>query len=707
MKKSEGIGSILRILLILIAIIGISLGLKGIIIKAFYNKDYTEQSYTEQYIVENAIDMESIGESNFKTTSIDCQIPIRQEKIKKIQVDLEIPNQEVLSGAIYYGNYDTWVPVGFRNGINKIELPTNTGNIRIDLTDQVGKMIKINSIIVNPKNGVDNTDYMDLIMVIVGAIVLIGSLFFYNNLIMWILDHKSLTIMVAMTGAIVIYVFDQSGKHGINSISYSLFISVMLLMVLGVGLLGIKRIEKVNIVGVFVFLATVFGVLFAVLLPPMQGPDEDVHWIRSYYLGVGNIGYKPELGDIPESVQNYLSTVNAKDIPFHYGNKVNKQFFFDAMDMPLAKDNVQVLSDGGRTKTYLTYAYLPQSIGIAIGNLLDLSPYWILLLGRLTNLMVWIIICSLALHIMPIRKELFLLILLLPMNIHQAANLSPDVVLNASSYMLLAYIFYLKFKKEYVLLRDIGIIIICGIGIVGVKFPYIILMLLIWIIPGRKFCINQNHSTMLQTVVKFLYLCMCISVSVIFFVLNQKFLVEYDTMVSTGETLGIIQVLLDTLMNLGTYLKIMMATLVHNMEFYMQSMIGVFGWLDAPMPDFVILYIVLTMVILSSIPDSKEYKLSCMDRGIMMVIAVGFVQMLILVGIQWSGKNWTEIRQVSGIQGRYFLPFFLMIALIFSNNFISYKKTVVDVLYVRRTLYLSICFIHIISIGTLIFRYWI
>ena len=707
MKKSEIIGSILRIVLIIIAIIGISTGLKGIVTKDFYNKTYTEQSYSTQYIIENAIDMESVGGSNFKTTSIDCQIPIQQEKIKKIQVDLEIPNQEVLSGAIYYGNYDTWVPVGFRNGINKIELPTNTGNIRIDLTDQVGKIIKINSIIVNPKNGIDNKDYMDLIMVIVGTIILIGSLFFYNNLIMWILGHKSLAIMVAMTGAIVIYVFDQSGKHGISRISYSLFISIMLLMVLGVGLLGIKRIEKINIVGVFVFLATVFGVLFAVLLPPMQGPDEDVHWVRSYYLGVGNIGYKSELDDIPKSVQNYLSTVNAKDIPFHYENKVNKHSFFDAMDMPLAKDNVQVLSDGGRTKTYLTYAYLPQSIGIAIGNLLELSPYWILLLGRLTNLMVWIIICSLALHIMPIRKELFLMILLLPMNIHQAANLSPDVVLNASSYMLLAYVFHLKFKKENVLLRDIGIIIMCGIGIVGVKFPYIILMLLLWIIPSRKFCIKSKGGTIWYTIVKFLYLCICISIPVIFFAINQKFLVEYNSTLSSEESMGIIQVILNVFMNLGTYLKIMMTTLVNNMEFYMQSMIGVFGWLDAPMPGFMILYIVLTMVILVSIPDSKAYKLSCMDRGIMIVIVFGFIQMLILAGIQWVGKGWTEIGQVPGIQGRYFLPFFSMIALIFSNSLIRYKKTVVDMLYVRRTLYLSICFVYIISIGTLIFRYWI
>ena len=39
----------------------------------------------------------------------------------------------------------------------------------------------------------------------------------------------------------------------------------------------------------FIYLAMIFGILFVMLIPPFQGPDEDSHFKKAYVLAAGNI----------------------------------------------------------------------------------------------------------------------------------------------------------------------------------------------------------------------------------------------------------------------------------------------------------------------------------------------------------------------------------------------------------------------------------
>ena len=131
--------------------------------------------------------------------------------------------------------------------------------------------------------------------------------------------------------------------------------------------------------------------------------------------------------------------------------------------------------------------HLPATIGIMLGILLRLPTFWVLQLGEIFALTFYIGICSKALSLTPVNKEIFEIIMLLPMCIQQAALINYDAVLLPLCFLLIAYIFHIKFRvNEVVDLKNIiyiaGILLIIAI----VKLPYIVLGGIFFIIPLDK-----------------------------------------------------------------------------------------------------------------------------------------------------------------------------------------------------------------------------
>jgi uncharacterized membrane protein len=129
----------------------------------------------------------------------------------------------------------------------------------------------------------------------------------------------------------------------------------------------------------FVLVGIIFGALFILITPPLQGPDEQAHFVQAYRVSEGKIGAslaspaKDEL--LPTSLtKTYrLLFYGSNDIRFDGNRKYSLGETKQALNIPLdqhIKTKSRYLSGTG----YSPIPYVPQAIMIAIGRIFNLPP---------------------------------------------------------------------------------------------------------------------------------------------------------------------------------------------------------------------------------------------------------------------------------------------------------------------------------------------
>jgi uncharacterized membrane protein len=198
----------------------------------------------------------------------------------------------------------------------------------------------------------------------------------------------------------------------------------------------ITRLQSPEII--FLLFGLFFGTILVFVTPPFQAPDEGAHFKRAYQISSGQIVAKKRNGSvggvIPLSItklENYFMRLADKK------TKITYQEIIDKMSIDLDPTET-FFGHFPNTSLYSPVPYLPQSIGIAIGRLLNFHTLNLLYLGRLLNLICWTLLTYLAIKITPILKWIFVLLSLMPMTIFLAASLSADPILISASFLLIA-----------------------------------------------------------------------------------------------------------------------------------------------------------------------------------------------------------------------------------------------------------------------------
>ena len=253
--------------------------------------------------------------------------------------------------------------------------------------------------------------------------------------------------------------------------------------------------------GVFLTLSLIIGLMFLIVLPPLQAPDENAHFFRAYQLTNGKIiadvlteiktDYRAG-GALPSSVTK-TATIWSNRIAAHPTEKVKKEQFLETWAMPLeAEKTTRAVFNSA---PYSPIPYIPQIIGIAFGKLFNLPPLWLTYLGRFANLVIATLITFVSIKVLPIYKWVFFLLALTPMALSQRASLSADAVLNGVSFLLIATIINCAFnsKKVKVLAKDVALISLGGILVSLSKIVYLPFVLLFFLIPRHKFDTRKNY----------------------------------------------------------------------------------------------------------------------------------------------------------------------------------------------------------------------
>lgn len=501
----------------------------------------------------------------------------------------------------------------------------------------------------------------------------------------------------------------QEAKKTILIKSIFLIIIIILLFILYFILKKLKKYDKVpndRLPTIFFVTSMIVGTIFSILFPLYQIPDEMTHINMMYSEMNMEVDFYNEtdcFGDTLRIMHNYDEKVNV-DKYFSFGQKL------------LVND------DYGMPKISLL-RHFPQAIGMIIGEIFNLPIIISITLAELLAVLFYSFVCSKALKIIPIKKELMMAIMLLPICIQQMGSFSYDAVLLPICFYFISYVFYLKFSKKKIILKDIIILILLLVGMALIKIPYILLGALIFLLPIDKLdfnfhCFRIDYNFIKKNTKKIIYISLPIIIVIAFLTIKVLSKISYGRM--------LIAAILE-----APYSLKMILTSINLYKFgYIRELTGEFGWFDTPTSDIYTIFIVLCILIIcfinfkknknnNQIVEKNPFKKK--EIVFMYVLGLAMIFLIVLSMFSWTAYvtgytnfdtlSISEIRDlfktltfIGGVQGRYFLPIIPILLIPIYNKRITkfISKFNISLFLI---LYYLIAFVYMAIVVLL--RYWI
>ena len=388
---------------------------------------------------------------------------------------------------------------------------------------------------------------------------------------------------------------------------------------------------------IFLVVALVFGITFALITPVFQVNDEGDHYLKVNHLSQGQV--------FVEQSKVFISL-------------------------------------------YSPVPYLIPTLAVLIGKLLGLSALTIFYMGRLANLFVYILIIFLAIKYTPIQKWVFFLLALMPMALYEAASFSSDGFNIAISFLLIAYILKLAFDDEITAIsrNQFLFVFILGLMLALSKEIYILSLLLFLIIPKHKFVSRNFKYTWF-----FIIFVFSISSALLWGLIVKGMYVPLTPNVNPQEQISFI------LTHLISFIWIFLGTISNNLLFYLTTFVGSFEWdgtnLLSPLPQsLVLLYIMILFLV--ALTDKTEVKMNLNQKLLSMVVfLLGFVSIFVLEYLTWNDVGNSFI---NGVYGRYFIPIApLLFLAVYNNRIRDFKeKNILVPIFIVIMLFISVLIMY-------------
>lgn len=512
---------------------------------------------------------------------------------------------------------------------------------------QTGEVLKQQEVQVAPLDGAEQQVHLD--------IEVLGITEDTELYVEFLADENNQNIhLSANQGEYEEVLTQNSGKRDVRlrmSITYSLVKYMMFFGLAGIVVLiaaliffvPVKGRKQYNIQNMFLILAVTGGIAMGAINPPAQECDGWEHLIRAMDVSYGNvlrpfadIAHEDGVIRVPENINDFsfqIVRANSGAGTTYIENLKSQRFSDNSILMPYT---------GGVT----SISYWPQAIGLFIGRTLGVSMYVCVLLSRLFNLAVYIGIVYFAVKRMPIYKELFTIVALMPLTIYQAASGSPDAMLNALCFLFIALCFNYALETDKKLNWKYAITLsFILLFIFVIKYVYICIGLLVFLIPMKRFGEKKEYwkafgIAMIPLVIIGGYLVIHMFQSV------QVLQATEDGMTQTQYLMQ----------NPIVLVKVLCSTVI-NMFYQAMENLNMLGWLEYPLASLIHIVPCFVTAVACINADEKAKKLTrvqkllCTVTGALCIVAV-------MVGLYiGDGKNNAiGAAIVYGFQGRYIIP---------------------------------------------------
>jgi uncharacterized membrane protein len=399
---------------------------------------------------------------------------------------------------------------------------------------------------------------------------------------------------------------------------------------------GMKK-QLLKLENWFLLLALLFGLIFAFFVPPNQVPDEDRHFARVYAILEGNLTSKDV--NMPRSLYRLLPDYYT--MPEH-AEKFNIDSYLSNYLVKTDYSERRIFSPAA---SYSPILYFPQLIGVGLGKLLGLNAQGLFVLGRIFSLLLYVAVGYFILKTSPVATRTFFVFLTMPMNVYMAASYSADTVQLCITLVYLNFVMLNLSSSNPLTRRDwIGFLILASLLSVS-KPVSLALIFLSLAIPTARFGRLQK---------KILFVAIQLGIAVIFSYVWTRGIAT--NLLPTLEMVAPLKQLAFIILNPLHFLSTLFTTLNIDFEFYFYTFVGYFGWLTTPLPNFVYLIFLVVLVIAFFGDTRKPFALTQQQKFIFLIVLC-----LYIVGIMLSMYLYSTplaADQISGVQGRYFIPVF-------------------------------------------------
>lgn len=463
------------------------------------------------------------------------------------------------------------------------------------------------------------------------------------------------------------------------------------------GQMSAKSLESIYLAA-----GTTLGILYLLVLAPLSAPDEISHYMGAYQLSsrllgqpsnavTGHVLIRPQdiwLEDVEdcweyeESEDGYVQPAadTTADSGFLGETLTEKTYeviraqgiFGDRY--PLAADNREEMKQSLILSPYppvvtTPVAYIPQALGISLARVFHMNAIMVVYLGRLFNLLFFVGMTFLAMKRLPFGKEVLFGVALLPMTLHLSASFSYDVMILGSMFYLTAVCLDLAYEKERVQIKDVAVIGLLMAAAGPCKLIYGVLMGLCLLIPVRKFGGWKPWTAAAAAV----FAAWGLSMLLINGQTIASYATETESVVPWAEEAGYSLTLL--LHRPLQAVRMFYQTFLWQAEYYHMTMIGAYlGNLDTVLdvPYLVVLLFTAGLLCLAAKKPGERQRMSAGNRIWVAVLCM----VCTLAAMASMLIAWTPLSSpvISGVQGRYFLPFLPVLLMAFKNDLIVLTK---------------------------------
>lgn len=373
------------------------------------------------------------------------------------------------------------------------------------------------------------------------------------------------------------------------------------------------------------------------IIPPLKSPDEHDHIERAYLLGKGVIVLdrqegRSSGGDIDSGLVKYLNSY----LPSQ--DKLSAEDFSLSGDIRWSGHRIYDPSPG--TGYYFPIIYLPQTLGLLVGEWLDLSIEHSYRIARTSVFIAAMLLIYTAFRLYP-PNPLVLALLVIPMTLFQLSSASLDGIATALAIFSISAFMRIANDKDSTL-RWVQYAL--TLAIVVLASSRIHTLPLIMLLAATFFYTKNKRSIFLFTAATFFIFAWTL------FALRTT----VDLRVPIGESTS--NIVAFYLVNPTQFFYVVWQTLSNNelQEFYYKSFFGILGWLDASFQSWHYNFF-LALVLIVALLTTSFYRIREEWSQRLLLLAVFFISVLFIffaLLVTWSPH---PAQLISGVQGRYFL----------------------------------------------------
>jgi hypothetical protein len=399
-----------------------------------------------------------------------------------------------------------------------------------------------------------------------------------------------------------------------------------------------------------VYLLLILGIIglpMIVLVPPGAGYDEEDHLVRVWELSAGSfipaqmspqeLSYPTVFRDFAYRQQGSAGVIDSE--------------FWQSFRRAALDERGFVRREIDTKSVYSPALLLPQAFAMGLfGRVADLPALSVFYLCRLAGLLSYLTLAGLAVRLIPFGKWILLVLALSPMALFQATTISPDAISNGIGFLFIAGCLW-RTSDSQITWREVGGLILLIFLLFLAKLNLLPLILLPFLlIPPSRFESRKLYLALVGiTAVLFL-----IEVAGWYLIASRSFnsllLEQADP---RGQVLYILSYPL-------SFLTITLKDFLTNGWLYLQGWINGYGYYYWTPPWIVSLLFLLGLGCALLLDASSDIRSRRLRTVLLLVFVAGCIVTVASIYISYAPVG---ADQVSGVQGRYFIPLALPLLL--------------------------------------------